>query len=66
MAILHYVYLLLKMLGKIGVLTFRGDLQRSFECEKEAITYASQIPQEKYWQQPNSTRHWDQRSLQRR
>ena len=41
MAILHYVYLLLKMLGKIGVLTFRGDLQRSFECEKEAITYAS-------------------------
>ena len=26
---------------KIGVLTFRGDLQKSFECEKEAITYAS-------------------------
>ena len=41
MAIPHYVYLLLKMPGKIGVLTFRGDLQRSFECEKEAITYAS-------------------------
>jgi hypothetical protein len=29
------------MPGKTGVLTFRGDLQRSFECEKEAITYAS-------------------------
>ena len=41
MAIPHYVYLLLKMPGKIGVLTFRGDLQKSFECEKEAITYAS-------------------------
>ena len=41
MAVPHYVYLLLKMLGKTGVLTFRGDLQRSFECEKEAITYAS-------------------------
>jgi hypothetical protein len=41
MAIPHYVYLLLKMPGKIGVLTFCGDLQRSFECEKEAITYAS-------------------------
>ena len=41
MAVPHYVYLLLKMLGKIGVLTFRGDLQRSFECEKEDITYAS-------------------------
>ena len=41
MAVPHYVYLLLKMSGKTGVLTFRGDLQRSFECEKEAITYAS-------------------------
>ena len=41
MAIPHYVDLLLKMTGKIGVLTFRGDLQKSFECEKEAITYAS-------------------------
>ena len=40
-AIPHYVYLLLKMPGKIGVLTFRGDLQRSFECEKEVITYPS-------------------------
>ena len=41
MAIPHYIYLLLKIPGKIGVLTFRGDLQKSFECEKEAITYAS-------------------------
>jgi len=41
MAIPHYVYLLLKMPGKTGVLTFRRDLQRFFECEKEAITYAS-------------------------
>ena len=41
MAIPHYVYLLLKMHGKTGDLTFHGDLQRSFECEKEAITYAS-------------------------
>ena len=41
MAVPHYVYRLLKMPGKIGVLTFGGDLQKSFECEKEAITYAS-------------------------
>jgi hypothetical protein len=41
MAIPHYVDLLLKMPGKIRVLTFHGDLQKSFECEKEAITYAS-------------------------
>ena len=40
-AILHYVYLLVKMPGKTRVLTFCGDLQKSFECEKEAITYAS-------------------------
>jgi len=35
------VYLLLKMPGKTGVLTFRRDLQKSFECEKDDITYAS-------------------------
>ena len=29
------------MPGKIGVLSLRGDLQKSYECEKEAITYAS-------------------------
>ena len=34
MAVPHYVYLLLKMPGKTGVLTFRGDLRKSFECEK--------------------------------
>ena len=41
MVVPHYVYLLLKMPGKTGVLTFCRDLQRSFECEKEDITYAS-------------------------
>jgi hypothetical protein len=28
MAVLHYVYLLLKMPGKIGILTLRGDLKK--------------------------------------
>ncbi|XP_025791825.1 uncharacterized protein LOC112873009 [Panicum hallii] len=41
MAIPHYVYLLLKMPGKIGVLTFRGDLKKSYDCDQEAIEYAS-------------------------
>ena len=41
MAVPHYVYLLLKMPGKTAVLISRGDLQKSFEWEKEAITYAS-------------------------
>jgi hypothetical protein len=31
MAIPHYVYLLLKMLDKIGVLTFRGYLKKSYD-----------------------------------
>ena len=29
------------MPGKTGVLTLRGDLQKLFECKKEASTYAS-------------------------
>ncbi|XP_039827205.1 uncharacterized protein LOC120688924 [Panicum virgatum] len=41
MVVPHFVYLLLKMPGRTGVLTFRGDLKKSFELEKETITYAS-------------------------
>jgi hypothetical protein len=41
MAVPHYVYLLLKMPGKTGVLTLRGDLKKLYDCEKEAIEYAS-------------------------
>ena len=42
MVVPHYVYLLLKMPGKTGVLSLRGDL-KSFECDKEAIVPASSI-----------------------
>jgi hypothetical protein len=41
MAVLYYVYLLLKMLGRSGVLTLRGDLKKSYDCNQEAIQYAS-------------------------
>jgi hypothetical protein len=41
MAVLHYVYLLLKMLGQSGVLTLRGDLKKSYDCNQEVIQYAS-------------------------
>jgi hypothetical protein len=41
MAVPHYVYLLLKMPGRSGVLTFRGDLKKSYDCNQEAIQYAS-------------------------
>jgi hypothetical protein len=41
MAVPHYVYLLLKMPGRSGVLTHRGDLKKSYDCNQEAILYAS-------------------------
>jgi hypothetical protein len=37
MAVPHYVYLLLKMPGKTGVLTFRGDLKKSYDYDQESI-----------------------------
>jgi hypothetical protein len=43
-AVPHYVYLLLKMLGKTGVLTFHDDLKKSYNCDQEAIGYASTTP----------------------
>src|SRR6185312_15447768 len=41
MAVPHYVYLLLKMPGNTGVLSLRGDLLKSFECDKEEIDHAA-------------------------
>ena len=43
MAVPHYVYLLLKMPGNTGLLSLRGDLLKSFECDKEAIDHAATI-----------------------
>jgi hypothetical protein len=40
MAVPYYVYLLLKMPGKIGILTFRGDLKKSYDYDQEVIEYA--------------------------
>jgi hypothetical protein len=41
MAVPYYVYLLLKMPGKTGVLTLRGHLKKSYDCDQEAIEYAT-------------------------
>jgi hypothetical protein len=41
MAVPHYIYLLLKMPGQSGVLTLRGDLKKSYDCNQEAIQYTS-------------------------
>jgi hypothetical protein len=37
----HYVYLLLKMPVKTGVLTLHGNLKKSYNCDQEAIKYAT-------------------------
>jgi hypothetical protein len=47
MAVPHYVYLLLKMPGKTGVLTLYGVLKKSYDYDQEAIEYAmtSRMPE---------------------
>jgi hypothetical protein len=37
MAIPHYPYLLLKMLGPKGILSFQGDLKRSYDCDTKVV-----------------------------
>jgi hypothetical protein len=37
MVVPHYFYLLLKMLGKTSILTLRGDLKKSYNCDQEVI-----------------------------
>jgi hypothetical protein len=41
MVVSHYVYLLLEMPRKTGILTFCGDLKRSYDYDQETIEYAS-------------------------
>jgi hypothetical protein len=36
-AVPHYPYLLLKMSGLMGILSFRSDLKRSYDCDTEAV-----------------------------
>lgn len=41
MAVPHYPYLLLKMPSPNGILSFRGDLKRSYDCDTEAVQIAA-------------------------
>jgi hypothetical protein len=43
LAVPHYLYLLLKMLGPNGVLSFQYDLKRSYDCDAQAIKIASRV-----------------------
>lgn len=42
MAVPHYTYLMLKMPGPNGVFSIKGDLKRSFLCDKEAVDFVVQ------------------------
>ncbi|XP_034594620.1 uncharacterized protein [Setaria viridis] len=46
MAIPHYVYLILKMLGPKRVLSLREDLKKSYKCDTEAVELSTttQVP----------------------
>jgi hypothetical protein len=66
MAVPHYVYLLLKMIGKHRVLTFRGDLKKSYDCNQEAIEYASttHVPEYSWPHSSSPSQGWrSQRTL---
>jgi hypothetical protein len=41
MAVPHFVYLLLKMSSKTGVLTFHDELKELYNCDQETIKYTS-------------------------
>jgi hypothetical protein len=41
MAIPHYPYLLLKMAGPHGILSLRGNLKRTFDCDIQVIQIAA-------------------------
>ena len=45
MAIPHFSYLLLKMPGPNGVLSFQGDLKRSYDYDTEAVQIAAKAQQ---------------------
>jgi hypothetical protein len=40
MAVPHYFYQLLKMPSRTSILTLRGDLKKSYDCDYKAIKYA--------------------------
>ena len=42
MAVAHYAYLKMKMLGPNGVITISGDLENAYQCELLAIKNAVQ------------------------
>jgi hypothetical protein len=43
MAIPHYAYLVLKMPGMCGVISIRGDVKQTFDCDRESCEIADRL-----------------------
>jgi hypothetical protein len=43
MAIPHYAYLALKMSGPRGVISIRGDVKRTYDCDKDSCEIADRL-----------------------
>jgi hypothetical protein len=43
MAIPHYAYLVLKMPGPPGAISIRGDIKRTFDCDRESCETADRL-----------------------
>src|SRR5207237_4690968 len=43
MAVPHYTYMLMKLPGPNGVISFQGDVRRSYDCDQESCSIAENI-----------------------
>src|SRR5207253_5678704 len=43
MVVPHYTYMVLKLLGPNGIITLRGDVRRSYNCDHESCTLAENL-----------------------
>jgi hypothetical protein len=43
MAIPHYAYLVLKMVGSNDVISIKGDVKRAYDCDRESCETADRI-----------------------
>src|SRR5438045_5817626 len=43
MVVHHYTYMLMKLPGPNGIISLRGDVRRSFDCDQKSCTLAENI-----------------------
>src|SRR6266540_2243827 len=49
MAVPHYTYMLMKLPGPNGIISLRGDVRQSFDCDQESYTLAENIHAKADW-----------------